>query len=335
MGNFFNGFGFNNLLSGLGGLASGFTSLYTSKKARKSAEKMNRENIAFQREANQQNIDFQEKWNTINRRDAMNADSIRKNSLAAAGYSTADPFQSGASAIISEAPNVEAPQVQQEFTDQNAAALASGINEALMMPSQVNLIKAQAETQRQDAKGKEIDNAWKPVLNQSFVDQAKAKIALDGANMRLSEKQIEVAQKQMDKIQQDIEASIAITDGVKFENSKKQERYEREVKRYWLDCLALIQEIEESKTRASLNRVRRRYENITANLLEKGININKGPLDNLVSYVGQNGAKGLGRDLVEGAGNLVRGVAQGFWNTGIDFLTRGNSNNPLSALKFK
>lgn len=140
-------------------------------------KEINAANIASQEKINQQQIDFQRGINSIMRHDSKHAISDKRADLMRAGYSTADPSNTGFSAASLGAPSLTAPQaiapqVAAEFTPEMAAnsilAKNSSISNAAQIAqtmTDIALKRAQSGKTRAELEGITKSNAWIDLMN--------------------------------------------------------------------------------------------------------------------------------------------------------------------------
>lgn len=188
-----------NPISLIGDAIGGVTSLITNNQSNKYASHMtdkqiaaqkemnqfnvdaqkdiNAANIASQEKINQQQIDFQRGINSIMRHDSKHAISDKRADLMRAGYSTADPSNTGFSAASLGAPSLTAPQavaphVASEFTPEMAANSILAKNSAIGNAAQIAqtmtdiaLKRAQSGKTRAELEGITKSNAWIDLMN--------------------------------------------------------------------------------------------------------------------------------------------------------------------------
>lgn len=140
-------------------------------------KEINAANIASQEKINQQQIDFQRGINSIMRHDSKHAISDKRADLMRAGYSTADPSNTGFSAASLGAPSLTAPQavapqVAAEFTPEMAANSILAKNSAISNAAQIAqtmadiaLKRAQSGKTRAELEGITKSNAWIDLMN--------------------------------------------------------------------------------------------------------------------------------------------------------------------------
>lgn len=138
---------------------------------------INAANIASQEKINQQQIDFQRDINSIMRHDSKHAISDKRADLMRAGYSTADPSNTGFSAASLGSPSLTAPQaiapqVASEFTPEMAANSILAKNSAIGNAAQIAqtmtdiaLKRAQSGKTRAELEGITKSNAWIDLMN--------------------------------------------------------------------------------------------------------------------------------------------------------------------------
>lgn len=138
---------------------------------------INAANIASQEKINQQQIDFQRDINSIMRHDSKHAISDKRADLMRAGYSTADPSNTGFSAASLGSPSLTAPQaiapqVASEFTPEMAANSILAKNSVIGNAAQIAqtmadiaLKRAQSGKTRAELEGITKSNAWIDLMN--------------------------------------------------------------------------------------------------------------------------------------------------------------------------
>ncbi|UPW41348.1 DNA pilot protein [Sigmofec virus UA08Rod_3874] len=171
-------------LGAIGNVWNGINSSKNTKRMIAAQKEMNEKNIASQERINQQNIDFQKGINDIMRHDANHAISIKKADLQRAGYSTADPNQQGFTAANLGGVNLQAPQVQSEFTpemanlqQQGINSFASGMLNTASTLSSIALQKAQTREHDRNVDLKDKELAWFDVEHKAMYERTLQEIS--------------------------------------------------------------------------------------------------------------------------------------------------------------
>lgn len=261
-------------------------------------------NIKFQQSENARNRAWAEKMNEISRRDAANADTIKRNSLQAAGYSTADPSQSGASSIISSVPEGTAPQTRPLIDGDTITSI--------MAPSQIALAKAQALSQNANTTGQQIDNAYKDVQHQLAISQAKNNIRKSGFEGDFIVKQIDGFEEQVKLWQAQAEDYVFSSRLKSRDNEYSLERWEMEkrerAKQYDILCQTFTNLQNDGDIKEAMSRLKK----VEADFAERGFNFNSSGLYGMLERVaGSNNPKKLGRDVGTALLNVIEGVQGG------------------------
>lgn len=210
-----------------GGVLGSLVNLRTLKKQVKANQQANAMNYAL----GLKNIEMEKATNEQNKYLTTHAAEISRASLKRAGYSVADPQQSGYSPATMVAPHNDATMIP----DVNPSAigfgnvLTSGASDFAKSISEIMLQKANARASNANARGSEIDNDYKAAMNQATVDSIKQQIEASKASQHLNEKQVEKLNSDIDLLSTQIESAKTSLSMQKFDSKMQLPRYQREV----------------------------------------------------------------------------------------------------------
>lgn len=305
----------SGLLSGIGGIIGGISSLFTSRQQSATAlaqtqmataaqRRANLANIAAQKEINQQNVASQEHINSLMRHDANNAISIKKQDLINAGYSTANPDLTGNVVASLTAPNQIAPHVDSEYPAELANINVNASNtftEALLRSSEIVADVAYKVAQSRETNARatatEKQNAWADL--KLDVDYRNSLQMLDNLSKdgKIKDNEITMFATSLDIAKTNLESLATDVLSRKIEYSFTYQRCLKEMSLLTAQIDSTRQNINESRSRQSnldqdtlnkelqydINEIEKRLKEIEVNYAELGINFHgSGYFDSLM-----------------------------------------------------
>lgn len=305
-----------------------------------SQEKMNKDNILMQEAINQANIRNTREINSLMRHDANNAISIKKRDLQNAGYSTANPELTGSPIASLTSPNLQAAQVQSEFTPEMASmygnmygSLADRLLSTGKLISDIQLQKAQARAANAGATGQEIDNDWKDALNSAeytkileSVDYLKSQKILTNEQANNATKQFEILQAELDGLSADNAIKNYEVVYHPFRYLKEMEQMDAIIGELQAKTANWKADTSNKQKEGDILEFRKRIEEVAANFAEMGVNFNGSSiLDSILRLV----ASPRGSELGSSAVSYIRKTLQGITDSLPEVFENGN---PLKAL---
>lgn len=260
-----------------------------------SQEKINKANVDMQREINQANIDSTERINNIMRHDAKHAISDKKTDLQRAGYSTADPNQTGFSAASLTAPSLGAatqvaPHVEPTFNQQGVAnAIASrrssvqNLTDLMQTLADIKLkdkqgknIDTDTDSKKVDTDIKKIDLEWKGAeyytrISSMYntIDNIAADTSVKKETVNKLKSDVSVATKQCELLGEQVEQ-------MKFTNKTNEERFRTEMENLKASIYNLRASADLSTSQKEINVFKKRVAAVEATMSEHGVSFNGG-----------------------------------------------------------
>lgn len=253
-----------------------------------SQEKINQSNVDMQREVNQANIDSTERINSLMRHDAKHSISDKKADLQRAGYSTADPNQTGFSVASLTAPSLGAatqvaPRVEPEFNQQGVAnAIASrrssvqNLTDLMQTLADIKLKDKQSENIGVDSDIKKVDLEWKGAeyytrISSMYntIDNIAADTSVKKETVNKLKTDVSLATKQCELLGEQIEQ-------MKFTNKTNEERFRTEMDNLKASIYNLRSSADLSASQTEINQFKKRVSSVEAIMSEHGVSFNGG-----------------------------------------------------------